>query len=192
MSQRKLRLFRRNQAIQHGHFLLSSGNHSPLYIQCTRILQYPWYGRELGKELGERAREEFGDIHAVASPALGGILIGYEVAHALQVPFIFAERVNGQMRFRRGQYVHTGKRYLIVEDVVTTGGSIREVQELIEHEQGIVVGFATIIDRRTKPDTSFPLISLLQLHLPVYPPSECPLCEQHIPLVSPGSKHSSR
>ena len=183
------RLLYQNRAVLKGHFRLSSGLHSDTYVQCARILQYPWYGEELGQALAERIREQ-AEPDCIVSPALGAILIGYEVARALQVPFLFTERVNGTMTLRREQQIVPGTTCWIVEDVITTGKSTREVAEVIEQHDGQVLGCAAIIDRRPaeNADLPWPCVALLRMEMATYAPDACPLCEQGVPLLTPGSR----
>ncbi|MEE8547402.1 MAG: orotate phosphoribosyltransferase [bacterium] len=183
-----LQLFREREALLEGHFGLTSGRHSPTYLQCAMVLQYPEIAREIGKELAAMAD---GDIDLVVSPAVGGIVVGHETASNLGVRAIFSERVDGEMTFRRGFYVKPGERILAVEDVVTTGGSIREAALLAEKMGGDLVATASIAHRYTDkptPPTDRPHHSLLQIHAPAYDPADCPLCKEEIPLQKPGSR----
>lgn len=184
------RIFLDNQAILKGHFLLSSGRHSDTYVQCARILQFPWYGDELGKALADAIRA-YDVPDAIISPALGGVLIGYEVARHLNVPFLFAERAEGQLQLRRGQRIEPGRRYWIVEDVLTTGSSVREVAEIVQRGRGTVTGCAAVVDR-SQPELQFPWpkVAVLRLEIPSYEPDHCPLCQAGVSLQSPGSRHT--
>ena len=192
-----LALFRENGGLLEGHFGLTSGRHSSVYLQCALVLQYPEIARKLGSNLAKKVLESFSvsgeeGIDLVVSPAVGGIVIGQEVAAYLNARAIFSERVDGRMSFRRGFIVVPGERILAVEDVVTTGGSIRETAELATVSGGHVVGTASIVHRYTdKPvdPTDLPHISLLQIHAPAYDPEDCPLCRDGIPLEKPGSRH---
>jgi orotate phosphoribosyltransferase len=194
-----LTLFRENGALLEGHFGLTSGRHSPVYLQCAQVLQYPEIGRKLGSELARKVREAISalgeeGVDLVVSPAVGGIVIGQEVAAYLDARAIFCERVDGRMTFRRGFTVTPGERVLSVEDVVTTGGSIREAAEIAAESGGTVVGTASIvhryIDKPVSP-TDLPHVSLLQIHAPAYEPEGCPLCREGIPVEKPGSRHLS-
>lgn len=192
-----LRLFKENGALLEGHFGLTSGRHSPVYLQCAQVLQHPEIARRLGADLGRRVEKIFLSpdgkvIDLVVSPAVGGIVIGQEVAAHLGARAIFSERVDGKMLFRRGFGVAPGERVLAVEDVVTTGGSIRETAELAAAMGGRVVGTASIAHRYIeKPidPTDFPHASLLQIHAPSFDPGDCPLCREGIPVEKPGSRH---
>jgi orotate phosphoribosyltransferase len=175
-----LKVFEEKGAFLEGHFLLSSGLHSPNYLQCALILQYPDLSEKIAKDL---------KIDVVVGPALGGIVISYELARALKVRGIFAEREEGKMTLRRGFSINPGEKVLICEDVVTTGGSALEVANLIKEYGGDVIAFACIVDRSGgKAIFEKPLYSLIQLKLDTYKPEECPLCQKGLPLVKPGSR----
>lgn len=192
-----LTLFRENGALLEGHFGLTSGRHSPVYLQCALILQHPLIARDLGADLGRRVLEVLSPagekgIDLVVSPAVGGIVIGQEVAASLGARAIFSERVDGKMVFRRGFFVNPGERILAVEDVVTTGGSIRETAQIAAEAGGKVVGTASIVHRfvdNPVDPTDFPHASLLQIHAPSFEPDNCPLCREGIPVEKPGSRH---
>ena len=192
-----LSLLRENGALLEGHFGLTSGRHSPVYLQCAQVLQHPGIARKLGSELGREVLRIFGSpdekgVDLVVSPAVGGIVIGQEVAAFLGVRAIFSERVDGKMVFRRGFTVAPGEKVLAVEDVVTTGGSIREAADLAGASRGTVVGTASIVHRYIEnpiDPTDFPHASLLQIHAPAYDPDGCPLCLEGIPVEKPGSRH---
>ncbi|UCG37808.1 MAG: orotate phosphoribosyltransferase [bacterium] len=194
-----LALFRERGALLEGHFGLTSGRHSPVYLQCALVLQHPEIARRLGSDLAARTLEVFGNLHGpafdlVVSPAVGGIVIGQEVAAHLGARAIFCERVDGRMTFRRGFKVAPGERILAVEDVVTTGGSIREAADLALGMGGEVMGTASIVHRYTDTPvapTHLPHACLLQIHAPAYDPGDCPLCRDGIPLEKPGSRHIS-
>jgi orotate phosphoribosyltransferase len=169
-----------------GHFLLTSGLHSPKYLQCALVMEDPARGERLCRLL---ARAFAGDrIQCVVGPAIGGIVVAYELARAMGVRSVFAERVDGTMTFRRGFAIRPGERVLLVEDVVTTGGSMREVQELIKTCGGEVVAVASLVDRTSGRDAGFgmPLTSLVKVDVPTYSPEVCPMCTAGLPLVSPG------
>jgi orotate phosphoribosyltransferase len=174
-------------AVQKGHFKLSSGRHSDTYVQCSRLLEEPLTAVEVGRALAEKARA-MGDIDMVLCPALGAVIIGFTTALALGVPVIFAERVEGEMNLRRGFKLSPGSRILLVEDVITTGGSIMELARLVEAAGARVAGIACIIDRGGALDMGYPLVSLLRLEVVSHPPDECPLCAGEIPLYAPGSR----
>src|SRR5471030_2220059 len=182
-----LDLYRRSGALLEGHFRLTSGLHSPGYLQCALVLQHPQHADALGRAIADRVR----DVHAtvVLSPALGGVVIGHEVARALGVRAIFAERQEGTLALRRGFTLADTDRVLVVEDVMTTGGSTRETMEVAKAAGGQVVGTASIVDR-SGGTISFdvPFTSLLEIALPTYDSGQCPLCAQGLPVVKPGSR----
>jgi len=186
-SNQVLDLFRRVGALLEGHFKLSSGLHSPGYLQSALVLQHPREAETLGAALADAVRPLNPDI--VMSPALGGIVIGQEVARALAVPAIFAERQDGALALRRGFTVATGTRVLVVEDVVTTGGSTRETMDVAVRAGGVVVGAASIIDRSGgNQGLSVPYTSLAQVAFPTYQPDACPLCAAGSTAIKPGSR----
>jgi orotate phosphoribosyltransferase len=179
-------LFRSSGALLEGHFRLSSGLHSPGYLQCALVLQHPREAERLGGALARAC----GDVRvtAVLSPALGGIVIGHEVARALGVRAIFAERQDREMVLRRGFTLGPEDRVLVVEDVVTTGGSTRETMAVAEACGARVVGAASIVDRGAATDLGVPYVSLAKIALPTYDPAQCPQCAVGVPAVKPGSR----
>jgi orotate phosphoribosyltransferase len=188
-----LDLFRKSGALLEGHFRLTSGLHSPGYLQCALVLQHPAAAERLGAAIAERVRELRPTV--VLSPALGGIVIGQEVGRALGIRAIFAERQDGELTMRRGFIIAETDRVLVVEDVLTTGGSTRETMQVAMAAGGRVVAAASIVDR-SNPSTSsgraadfgVPYVGLLQVNLPTYEPEQCPLCAQGMPVVKPGSR----
>ena len=176
-------------AVLDGHFLLSSGNHAPRYVQCARLLQHPALVARVASLIAAQAAE-FGRIEAVVGPALGGIIVAYELGHALGTRAMFSERdAEGQMTLRRGFEIIPGERILIAEDVITTGGSSLEVAHLVEESGGVPVGIACIVDRRPEGTMlPLPVVAAVQMEIPVYPPDDCPLCRRGVPYVKPGSK----
>ncbi len=182
-----LEIFRETKALLEGHFQLTSGLHSPQYFQCAKVLQYPKY---LHLFAGEIARHfEYSEIEVVISPAIGGIVVGTEVGRMLNVRTIFAERKEGAMELRRGFEISPGERVLIVEDVITTGGSTREVMDIVKQSRGIVVGASSVVDRSNGAvtfDTKH--FSVLQMDVVAYTPDECPLCKAGGVAVKPGSR----
>jgi orotate phosphoribosyltransferase len=186
-SETVLDLFRRVGALLEGHFRLTSGLHSPGYLQCALVLQYPREAETCGAALADRVRGL--SVDAVLSPALGGIVIGQEVARALGVRAIFAERQDGALTLRRGFSLRPGEKVLVVEDVVTTGGSTRETIEVARAAGATVVGAASIIDRSAgNQSLDVPFYTLATVSLPTYQPESCPLCAAGLPLVKPGSR----
>jgi orotate phosphoribosyltransferase len=186
-----LAMFRRSGAYLEGHFRLSSGLHSPGYLQCALVLQYPRYAEALGAALGERVRRL--NATAVLSPALGGIVIGQEVGRALDVRALFAERQDGVLTLRRGFSLSATDRVLVVEDVVTTAGSTRETMAVARQAGATVAGACSIVDRSSGShglDVSYS--ALLSLQFPTYQESDCPLCRQGVPITKPGSRPTTK
>jgi orotate phosphoribosyltransferase len=182
-----LDLFRRVGALLEGHFRLSSGLHSPGYLQCALVLQHPAEAETCGRLLAERVRGLGADV--VLSPALGGIVIGQEVGRALGVRAIFAERQEGRLTLRRGFTLAAGERVIVVEDVVTTGGSTRETIEVARAAGAAVVAAAAIIDRSGgNQGLDVPFHALAAVSLPTYQPESCPLCAAGVPVTKPGSR----
>jgi orotate phosphoribosyltransferase len=181
-----LNVFRRSGALLDGHFRLSSGLHSSGYLQCALVLQHPREAEALGAAIAARVGAMGAEV--VLSPALGGIVIGQEVGRALGVRAIFAERQDGVLTLRRGFALRPGERVLVVEDVVTTGGSTRETIE-VARAAGAAVLAAAIIDRSGgNQGLDVSLYSLASLALPTYQPDSCPLCAQGLPITKPGSR----
>ena len=182
-----LQLFRRSGALLEGHFRLTSGLHSPGYLQSALVLQHPRDAQALAEAIAPAVAALAPT--AVLSPALGGIVIGHEVARALGVRALFAERQDGRLTLRRGFTLDASDRVLVVEDVVTTGGSTRETIEVAVAAGATVVGAAAIVDRNAaRGDLGVPFYALLPISLPTYDPSTCPLCAQGVPVVKPGSR----
>lgn len=189
-----LDLYRQSGALLEGHFRLTSGLHSPGYLQCALVLQHPRHAEALGRAIADRVRDLRATV--VLSPALGGVVIGQEVGRALGVRAIFAERQDGRLALRRGFTLAAADRVLVVEDVMTTGGSTRETIEVAKAAGGQVIGTASIVDRSGGPSTGsgqarrfdLPYVSLLEIDLPTYEAEKCPLCAQGLPVVKPGSR----
>lgn len=182
-----LTLFRRSGALLEGHFWLSSGLHSQGYLQCALVLQFPRNAEAIGAALADSVRSL--GATAVLSPALGGIVIGQEVARGLGVRALFAERQGGALTLRRGFALSPDDKVLVVEDVVTTAGSTRETMAVAEQHGATVVGACSIVDRSNGTHgLELPYAALLPMDLPTYQESECPLCEQGIAVVKPGSR----
>ena len=182
-----LQRFRESGALLEGHFRLSSGLHSPRYLQCALVLQHPVHAEQLGRALGDRLRDQRPTV--VLSPALGGLIIGHEVARALGVRAIFAERQDGAMTLRRGFSLSGDDRVIVIEDVVTTGGSTRETMAVAEQAKAPIVGAGAIIDRSGGAvRLEAPFIALTTLDVPSYQPEACPLCRSGVPVVKPGSR----
>jgi orotate phosphoribosyltransferase len=175
-------------AFLEGHFQLSSGLHSPRYLQCALYLAEPARAEAAGRQLAARLKSCAAKL--VVAPALGGVVIGHEVARALAVPFFFTERADGHMTLRRGFSIEPGVRVLVVEDVVTTGKSTREVIEVVRERGGVVTGVGAIVNRsgQDNPFAPLPFTTLLTVSIPTYEPASCPLCAQGVPVVKPGSR----
>ncbi len=182
-----LRRLRETEALLEGHFLLTSGLHSAGYVQCAKVLQHPQHAEAIGAGIAERVRQL--SIDVVMSPAIGGIVLGQEVARALGVRAIFGEREQGQMTLRRGFGLSPGERVLVVEDVTTTGGSVREVIEVAQAHGGNLVATAAILDRSDGTATfPAPFHALATLNLETYTADACPMCATGSQAVKPGSR----
>ncbi len=184
-------IFKTSGALLEGHFVLTSGLHSPRYLQCAAVLQYPWHCESLAHQLAQEFAAS--DVGVVASPAVGGIVLGQEVARSLKVRAVFAERQEGAMTFRRGFVIEPGERVLVVEDVVTTGGSVSEIIAAVGKAGGVAVGVGALVDRSSgdgSEDGLFdvPFRALLSMEVPTYEPGRCPLCDAGSPAVKPGSR----
>lgn len=179
------------KAILEGHFLLTSGLHSPMYVEKFNVLQHPKYTERLCQELAERFKDQ--NVELVIGPMTGGILLAHEVGKALGTRAIFTEREKSVMTLRRGFRIEPGTRVLIVEDIVTTGGSVREVVDVVKASQGEIVGVGLLVNRSGgKADFGIPnekVQALLNLTVPTYKPEECPLCKDNVPMTERGSKH---
>lgn len=189
--------FRNTDALLDGHFVLSSGLHSPQYLQCALALQYPADAAKFGRAIAEHlvgigSGRILEDVETVASPAIGGLIIGYAVAAATNKRFIWTERQEGKMILRRGFSLKQDERILVVEDVITTGGSTRECIAALEEAGGQVIAAASIIDRSNgKADVGVPRISLVSLDVSSFSAAECPMCAAGTPAVKPGSRSIS-
>lgn len=183
-----LSIFQDTGAMLEGHFLLTSGRHSDRYFQCALVLQHPGHTASLCRELADKFMG--GDISAVIGPAMGGVIVSYETARALGVRSLFTERVNGVMTLRRGFSINPGEKVLVVEDVITTGGSVREVVDLVRNCGGEVAGVGVLVDRSSGGgDLGARVKALLAVEAVSYPPPACPLCKKGVPLVKPGSRN---
>ncbi|AEE92562.1 orotate phosphoribosyltransferase [Tepidanaerobacter acetatoxydans] len=182
-----LKLFYETGVLKTGHFLLTSGRHSDKYMQCAQLLQYPKSTEQVCAKLAENVKDL--GIQTVIGPAMGGIIISYEMGRQLNTRAIFTEREEGKMALRRGFTVKPGERILVVEDVVTTGGSVKEVISLIKELGGEVAAVAALVDRSGgKVDFGVPAHYLLKLQVESYAPEECPLCKKNLPIIKPGSR----
>jgi orotate phosphoribosyltransferase len=193
MSSPVMDLFEQTGAYLRGHFRLTSGLHSPEYLQCAKVLAYPRHAEHLGKELAKKLKSLVPGASVVLAPALGGLIIGHEVARELDVPFLFTERdpATGTMALRRGFELKSGQKAVVIEDVVTTGGSTREVISLARAAGAEVLAGGSVIDRSGgRADIGVPRVALEQIDAVTYDPSQCPLCVKGIPVEKPGSRKS--
>ena len=182
-----LAMFYKSDALLEGHFLLTSGRHSNQYFQCAKVLQYPMFTEKICKVIADYFKDF--KIDLVISPAIGGIVVGQEVARQLNKKFIFAEREDKSLRLRRGFEINENENVLVCEDVVTTGGSVFEVIEIVKQSNANVVGVGMIVDRSNgKVNFNVPQVSTIQLEVVSYLPEECPICKTDKPLIKPGSR----
>lgn len=182
-----LNIFKKTEALLSGHFLLTSGRHSNVYFQCAKVLQYPQYNQDVCTTLAEHFRSF--EIDTVIAPAIGGIVVGQEVARQLNKRFIFAEREEKKLNLRRGFSLAKGERVLVCEDVVTTGGSVFEVIDIVKASGAVPVGVGFIVDRSNgKVQFGVPQKSVISLEAISFEPENCNLCKENIPLVKPGSR----
>jgi orotate phosphoribosyltransferase len=180
-------VFKKTDALLTGHFLLTSGRHSDKYFQCAKVLQYPEYTEKLCEMIVERFKDT--EIDTVISPAIGGLVVGQEVARQLNKRFIFAEREDSKLTLRRGFTLSKNEKVLVCEDVVTTGGSVFEVIDIVKSNGAEVVGVGFIVDRSNgRVNFGFPQISALRMNVTSYSPEECPLCKSGSKPIKPGSR----
>ena len=184
-------LMKQSGALLEGHFVLSSGLHSDRYVQCARLLELPARAERVGRSLAGLVEQALGagTVQAVANPALGGVIIGHEVARALGVRCVFVERAGGEMTLRRGFELARGEKVLVVEDVVTTGLSTNEVRRVVTECGAEVVGIASIVNRAAGADFQLPFAYLVRAEIANHDPAACPLCQAGVPLVKPGSRN---
>ncbi|WP_425448987.1 orotate phosphoribosyltransferase [Dethiothermospora halolimnae] len=182
-----LNIFEKAGVLLNGHFKLTSGRHSKQYLQCAQLFQYPEYSKKITEELVKKFKDE--KIDLIVGPAVGGIILAYEVARQLNIKNIFMERENGKMTLRRGFNIEKGQRVLVVEDVVTTGGSVKEVIDVIKECGGEVIGVGSIVNR-SKGNTKFDeeLRSVIDFDIETYTEEDCPLCKDRVEVVKPGSR----
>ncbi|WP_249299234.1 orotate phosphoribosyltransferase [Feifania hominis] len=186
--ERVLEILKEAGVLQEGHFLLTSGRHSDRYLQCAKIFQNTRYSEELCAALAEQFKDD--NIQLVIGPAMGAVQMAYEVSRHLGVENFFTERVDGKMTLRRGFHIEPGTRVLCVEDVVTTGGSVKEVMEIVKEAGGVVAGVGLIVDRTGgKIDFGTKLASVISMEVASYEPENCPICKTGAPLVKPGSRN---
>lgn len=187
MSDEIVTMFKESGALLEGHFVLTSGLHSPIYWEKFKVLQYPYYTEKL---CGLIARHYSGKgAELVVGPTTGGVILAYEVARQMGLRGFFAEKEGSERVFRRGFSIKPGERVLIVDDILTTGGSIMEVVKAVQKLGGVIVGLGVLVDRTEKGlATNIPFFSCLRSATPVYDPADCPLCRDGIPLTRPGGK----
>jgi orotate phosphoribosyltransferase len=179
------KLFRESGALLEGHFLLTSGRHSPIYWEKFLVLQYPNYTEKLCQMISEHFKEQ--GIQLVVGPTTGGVILAFEIAKQLGVRGIFAESDGENRIIRRGFSIRPGERILVVDDILTTGGSVFKTIDEVKRHSGIVVGVGVLVDRSQKEiDFGVPLFSCYETSVPTYAPENCPLCAANIPLVKPG------
>jgi len=186
-----LAVLRKTDALLEGHFILSSGLHSSKYIQCAKLLSYPNLADKFCKSLAKKIKKKFKQIDLILAPAIGGIVIGYEIGKQLKKETIFCERVKGKFKLRRGFSIQKKSNVLIVEDVITTGKSSLECVKLIKHAKAKLVGFACLIDRsniKTLKIKKQKIISQLKINVPIYTKNNLPFYLNKIPVTSPGSR----
>jgi orotate phosphoribosyltransferase len=182
-----LNIFYQTGALMEGHFRLTSGRHSDQYVQCARVLQYPDHTSIFCREIMQDFLDQ--GIEAVVGPAMGGIVLAYEAARQLGARALFSERENGIMTLRRGFSLEPGQKAVVVEDVITTGGSVQEVVQMLQSLGVQVAGIACLVKRtREELDLGAPLRALLTVEIKSYPPEQCPLCQEGLALTKPGSR----
>ena len=188
---KSLNILKKTNALLEGHFVLSSGLHSSKYIQCAKLLSYPHKAELICKSLAQKIKKNFKKIDLILAPAMGGIVIGYEIGKLLKKETIFCERVNGKFTLRRGFNIKKNSKVLIIEDVITTGKSSLECSRLIKKSNAKLVGFATIIDRSSKKNLKIKqkIISHLKINVPTYTPNQLPDELKLIPISKPGSRY---
>ena len=187
---KSLNILKKTDALLEGHFVLSSGLHSPKYIQCAKLLSFPNLADKICKSLANKIKKNFRKIDLILAPAMGGVIIGYEIGKILKKETIFCERVNGKFTLRRGFNIKKGARVLIIEDVITTGKSSLECVKLIKKSNAKLVGFASIIDRSTKKSLKIKnkIVSHLKIDVPSYKLKNIPKSLKSIPITTPGSR----
>ena len=184
-----LKILKETDALIEGHFILSSGLHSDKYIQCAKLLSKPQKAKDLCQSLAEKINENFNDFNLILSPAVGGIVIGYEIGRLLNVETIFAERVNKIFQLRRGFEIKKKQRVVILEDVITTGKSSLECSKLVDNNQGEILGYACLIDRSNgKSQINKKIISQIEIQIPTYEKNNLPSHLQKIKAIKPGSR----
>lgn len=179
-------ILKESNALLEGHFLLTSGKHSNRYVQCAKVLRYPDKAEKILAPVAKKLKELNTDL--LVGPAMGGIIVAYELGRQLGLEAIFTERVDGKMELRRGFEIKKGQRIVICEDVITTAKSSFEVKELLESMGGEVIALASIIDR-TNTELTLPVISSIKLQIDAFEKEDCPLCKENLPYIKPGSRN---
>ena len=189
---KSLDILRKTNALLEGHFVLSSGLHSSKYIQCAKLLSFPHKAEKICKSLARKLKKRFKNFDLILSPAMGGIIIGYEIGRLLKKETIFCERVKGKFQLRRGFQIKKGSKVLIIEDVITTGKSSMECVKLIKNSKAKLIGFATIIDRSSKNNLKIKknIVSHLKISVPTYKKNNIPNELKLIPISTPGSRYT--
>tara|TARA_B100000780_G_scaffold212530_1_gene152203 strand:+ start:576 stop:1163 length:588 start_codon:yes stop_codon:yes gene_type:complete len=187
---KSLNILKKTNALLEGHFVLSSGLHSPKYIQCAKLLSFPFIADKICKSLAKKINKRFKAIDLILAPAMGGMIIGYEIGRILKKETIFCERVNGKFMLRRGFHIKKGSKVLIIEDVITTGKSSLECVKLITKSKAKLIGFASIIDRSTKKSLKIKknIISHMKIEVPTFKKNQLPDSLKNIPITVPGSR----
>ena len=185
-----LKILKETKALIEGHFILSSGLHSPKYVQCAQLMSQPSYAQKICLSLAEKIKNEFTQFDLILSPAMGGIIVGYELGKLLNKKTIFSERVNGEFKLRRDFKIDKGNKVLIVEDVITTGKSSLECSNLVTKNEAIIVGYACIIDRSNgKSNVNGKIVSQVELNIPTFNKDNLPKELASIKPVKPGSRN---
>lgn len=185
-----LKILKETNAVIEGHFILSSGLHSPKYVQCAQLMSKPSQALQICESLAEKIKNELDEFDLILSPAMGGIIVGYELGKILNKETIFSERVNGEFKLRRDFKIKKGSKVLIVEDVITTGKSSLECSKLVTFNKGIIVGYASIIDRSNgKSDIKNKIVSQVEINIPTYQKDKLPKELLSIPPIKPGSRN---
>ena len=190
-SKDSLKILKKTDALLDGHFILSSGLHSSKYIQCAKLLSYPHLAKNICLSLSKKIKKNYKNIDLILSPAVGGIIIGYEIGKLLKKETIFCERVKGKFKLRRGFRIKKGAKVLIIEDVITTGKSSIECVKIINKSKAKLIGFACIIDRSNKNNLKIKkkIISHIKINVPTYKKNNLPISLKSIPITKPGSRH---
>jgi orotate phosphoribosyltransferase len=187
---KSLNILKKTNALIEGHFVLSSGLHSPKYIQCAKLLSFPYLANKICSSLAKKIKKKFKSIDLILAPAMGGVIIGYEIGRILKKETIFCERIDGKFALRRGFHIKKGSKVIIIEDVITTGKSSLECVKLITKSKAKLLGFASIIDRSAKKNLKIKkkIISHMKIEVPTYKKNQLPESLKKIPITVPGSR----